>query len=83
MTVAWRDGRKAIEYAERAVAMTERRDGVFLVTLAAAYAEAGKFEMAIKTQKEAMAILKDDTENHDLTRKLELYEAGKPFHETE
>ena len=77
------DGQKAIEHAEKAVAMTGRKNATYLVTLAAAYAEGGQFDLAVKTQKEAMAVLKDETDDRDLARKLDLYEAHKPFRDAE
>ena len=41
--------------AEQACALTGRRNPVFLNTLAAAYAEAGRFPEAIRTAQEALS----------------------------
>jgi tetratricopeptide (TPR) repeat protein len=49
-----RDGARAVELAERACALTERRFSVILDTLAAAYAEAGDFPCAIAAVEEAL-----------------------------
>jgi tetratricopeptide (TPR) repeat protein len=48
-----RDGAEAIQLAERACELTQRQQAVFLGTLAAAYAEAGRFAVAIKTAETA------------------------------
>ena len=75
-----RDGKKAVEAAQKAVEMLKYRDGRYLDTLAAAYAEAGEFDQAVETQRKAL----DDPEfmkkEGDAARKrLELYRQKKPF----
>ena len=42
------------EAAKKAVDMIKYRDGRFLDTLAAAYAEAGEFDKAVETQQKAI-----------------------------
>ena len=49
-----RDGNEAVRLAERACALTERRIPALLDTLAAAYAEAGDFPLAISVAEEAL-----------------------------
>jgi protein O-mannosyl-transferase len=49
-----RDGTQAVQLAERACALTDRRIPALLDTLAAAYAEAGDFSRAISTIEEAL-----------------------------
>jgi tetratricopeptide (TPR) repeat protein len=49
-----RDGIKAVQLAERACALTDRRIPALLDTLAVAYAEAGDFARAISTIEEAL-----------------------------
>jgi protein O-mannosyl-transferase len=51
-----RDGAKAIELAEDAVQLSGGRDPNFLRTLAAAYAESGRFAEAITTARQARVI---------------------------
>jgi tetratricopeptide (TPR) repeat protein len=51
-----RDGAKAIGFAEQAVALSGGREPQFLRTLAAAYAENGRFSEAIAAAQQAAAI---------------------------
>ena len=55
----------------------------YLDTLAAAYAETGKFQQAVETQREALALVPEG--NADLAAELEThlaaFEAGKPWRE--
>ena len=75
-----RDGKKAVFYATRACELAGWRTTGFLSTLAAAYAECGKFTEAVACQKRALdAAAGQDKER--FRQRLELYEAGKPFHE--
>jgi Flp pilus assembly protein TadD len=78
---AARDGREAIVLADHAVAVTGRRDASSLDTLAAAYAEAGRFDDAIATGAEALALARargDQAFPAELTERLALYHAHKP-----
>ncbi len=71
---------RAIELAEHARQLTEDRDPVSLDTLAAAYAEAGRFGDAVKTINRAIEIAKSSGESlaasHFEQRRM-LYESGK------
>jgi len=55
-----------------------------LDTLAAAYAEAGQFERAESTTLQAIEIVRSNpkTSTATLESRLELYKAGKPYHES-
>jgi tetratricopeptide (TPR) repeat protein len=75
-----RDGKRAVEVAKKAVDMLRYRDGRFLDTLAAAYAEAGDFEKAVETQQKAIddpEFMKDDGDG--ARKRLKLYREKKPF----
>jgi tetratricopeptide (TPR) repeat protein len=78
-----RDGPKAIELAKKACEMTEWKNADFIDTLAAAHAEAGQFDEAVKWQKKAMehpeAIGAGGLER--AKSRLALYEARKPYHQ--
>jgi protein O-mannosyl-transferase len=51
-----RDGTKAIDFADAAVALSGGREPRFLRTLAAAYAESGRFSDALAVAQQAVAI---------------------------
>jgi tetratricopeptide (TPR) repeat protein len=78
----FRDGREAVQLAEAACQLSQRRNPNFLGTLAAAYAEAGRFSDAIKTIQEAQALAKAAGANDLLslqTQMLAQFRAGRPF----
>lgn len=76
-----RNGKIAIANARKAVALEDNPN--YLDTLAAAYAEAGRFDEAISTQQQALALAKgQDAELiEELTAHLKAYEAGQPWRE--
>ena len=51
-----RNGAEAVELAQRAVQLSDGREPAVLGTLAAAYAEAGRFPKAVKTAQQALAL---------------------------
>jgi peroxiredoxin len=72
-----RNGRDAVRYAERAVKVTGGNDPTFLDTLAAAYAEAGRFEDAVRTAGRALSLAtsaKQTTLIESLQRSVRRYE---------
>ncbi|MFK7852113.1 MAG: FG-GAP-like repeat-containing protein [Akkermansiaceae bacterium] len=73
-----RDGARAVELAERCCELTGYKLNGTLDTLAAAYAEAGRFSEAIRWQTKAIELAGDANAN-ELREQLKLYEAGKPF----
>jgi len=75
-----RDGTRAIELAERACTITKRSDPKALATLAAAYAEAGKFTEAVATATRALNLAEQQRNNlaRSIRQHLQLYKAGKP-----
>jgi TPR repeat protein len=78
---ALRDGALALTYAERAVAQVP--SAAYLDTLAAAYAELGRFGEAISTQQQALALVAEagSAEALALAAHLEAYQDGKPWRE--
>lgn len=76
-----RNGTLALDQATKAV--KEEPTAPFLDTLAAAYAELGDFELAISTQRQAIAsISEDDGEIKDaLEERLQYYERSEPWRE--
>jgi len=79
-----RNGTQAVKYAERACELTHDGVTVLVGTLAAAYAEAGRYDDAIVTAQKACALAEKSGEQ-DLLEKnqklLELYRAHQPYHE--
>jgi tetratricopeptide (TPR) repeat protein len=77
-----RNGAEAVSCGEKLCRLTEYREPMFIGTLAAAYAEAGKFAEAVKAAEQARA-LADQAGNKTLADRnaslLELYRQGKPF----
>ena len=79
-----RDGRRAVELARQASQLSGGNHPEVLDTLAAAYAEAGQFDEAVKTAKRAMNLAATQN-NQPLTKviqaRLELYEKNLCFRE--
>ena len=73
-----RDGSKATTDAIRACELTDHTYPGFLDTLAAAYAEAGRFDDAIKWQQKVIDMVPPD-EKPEYESRLKLYQAGKPY----
>lgn len=78
---AVRDGTAAVRHAERAVRLTSGEDPEALDTLAAAYAEAGRFDAAVETLEQLrQRFAGDASAPHDkLAARAALYAAGKPY----
>ena len=79
-----RNGPEAVRLAQRACQLTGHREVNALDTLAAAYAEAGRFAEAVQTARQALDLATQQNEPGPaefIQAKLRLYEARKPFHE--
>jgi protein O-mannosyl-transferase len=82
--VSARKGEEAVQLAERACELTGFQKPVMIGTLAAAYAEAGRFKEAIAAAQKAQTIAQGlgQAETAERNRKLmELYQAGSAYHE--
>ena len=80
-----RDGKRAVRLAERANALTGNNNPAILHTLAAAYAEAGRFDEAMQTARRAMKLASRADNNavyNAIRDELPLYELGLPYHQT-
>jgi tetratricopeptide (TPR) repeat protein len=75
---ALRNGREAVELAERACELSGHKEAGYLDTLAAAYAEAGRFGEAVKAA-EAACELFPPAEAAEARTRLELYRQSKPY----
>ncbi len=78
---AYRDGRRAIEYAMKACELRQWKDAASVDTLAAAHAEAGEFEGAVKWESKCLEMGNmSESDTAGAKDRLELYQAGKPYH---
>jgi len=81
-----RNGAEAVTLAERACKLTDYQEAIFVGTLAAAYAEAGRLPEAVSSAEKArsLALAAGQKEiaqkNGEL---LELYRAGRAYHESQ
>jgi tetratricopeptide (TPR) repeat protein len=79
----FRNGTKAVEWATKGNELTSWKEPEYLDTLAAAHAESGNFDQAVKWIKEALAHEKTDRPQDLETdqKALKLYESRKPYRE--
>jgi len=74
-----RNGKRAVELAMKACELTQWKNGSYVDTLAAAYAEAGDYAEAIRRQQQALAVPEfEQSEGKNARNRLALYKAGKP-----
>ena len=82
----FRNGAEAVSLAERACQLTGRTNFWMLSTLAAAYAEAGRYPEAVSTQRKVCDLAAAQGQNaqtESFQRRLELYRSGKAYHPPE
>ena len=80
-----RNGPKAVELAQQADQLIAGKTPAILSTLAAAYAESGRFPEAVATAQRALdlATAQTNSAQADILRaNIALYRAGAPFHDT-
>ncbi len=78
-----RDGKRAVESATKACELSEYTDAFHLGTLAAAYAEAGDFEAAVKWQAKANSLYSAPGDQEKGQGRLKRYHERKPYRETD
>ena len=81
-----RNGARSVDLAQKAVQLTGNSNPQILGTLAAAWAEAGKFPEAIATAQQALeraTAQTNATQVEALRSRLALYESGKAFRDQE
>jgi protein O-mannosyl-transferase len=78
---ALRNGLLAVHLAAQVCEATGSQNPIYLDTLAAAYAEAGRFADAQATAEKAMALTSPGERRESLRKRLDLYRTGRAFHE--
>ena len=73
-----RNGRRAVELALKACALSDCRDPSVMDTVAAAYARNGDFAKAVEWQERSMAN-PQRAQDDEVQARLKLYRAGKPW----
>ena len=79
-----RNGAEAVGLAERAAQLTQNRNAAILDTLAAAYAESGRFDDAVETAERALKLAQEANKENlveAIRESLELYKTGKAYRE--
>lgn len=68
-----------MEFATKGCELTEWKDLMIIDTLAAACAESGDFEAAVKWQTKAIELFSNENEKPDLNTRLKRYPEKQPF----
>lgn len=74
-----RSGRHALEFAQKADELSRHRSAEVLQVLAAAYAEVGRYEQAVRAADEAIGLAGDTKRAVEIRAQQELYKQGKPY----
>ena len=78
-----RDGKEAVRMGELYI-KGKTENIIYLDTLAAAYAEAGRFDEAVQLQTELVSRLEDNDDRYaDFSERLKRYQSNKPWHSKE
>jgi protein O-mannosyl-transferase len=80
-----RNGAEAVELAQRAAKLSGGREPAILDTLAAAYAESGRFPEAVETAQRALDLARGQNNKalvDAIRARMKLYRAGSPYRET-
>jgi tetratricopeptide (TPR) repeat protein len=77
-----RDGVRAVEMIQDVIKRSGARNAIILRTLAAAYAESGRYSEAINTGQEALELAREQGNSalaSDLQRNIEIYKTNTPL----
>jgi tetratricopeptide (TPR) repeat protein len=76
---AARNGLEAVKLAEKASQLTGGKNPEVLRTLAASYAEAGRFPEAMETAQRALRLTTDLPLTQALTEEIQIYRSGRAY----
>ena len=77
-----RNNKESLRIATKGLESARRREPLFLDTMAAAHADAGRFKEALVAQREAVELagrLGDAKLKAELEKRIAAYEGGKPY----
>lgn len=77
-----RNGDEAVKLAEQAVELSKGEEPMYLDSLAMAYAEQGKFPLAVETAERAVQLARERNQTSvadALGAKIDLYQSGQPY----
>ncbi len=75
---SYRDGGKAVDFGKKACELSEWKSDLKLVTLAAAYAELGNFDKAIRWLEKAIE-MKPESNTETRQKMMKLFKDGNPY----
>ena len=75
----YRDGKAALEHAQTICEASNHSKSEYLDTLAAAHAQLGEFEAAVKWQTEAIRVAPAAANRDGFQARLELYQSEQPY----
>ena len=78
----YRDGETAVSHARQALDLGGQKNAAWLDVLAAAYAEAGRFQEAIEWQKKAIDGAASPEDAAEYEKRMKLYQGEHPFRQT-
>jgi hypothetical protein len=81
---AVRNGPEAVRLSERACFLTNRTRPEFLATLAAAYAESGRFSDGVNTAEQALSLARlagDESTSNVAEKMLNAFRSAQPYRE--
>jgi len=78
---SFRNGKLAVQMAEKANRLSREGNPQVLQVLAAAYAEAGQFDQAVAASQKALSMAGPGAFAETIKKQMALYEAKQPFHE--
>lgn len=78
-SAAVRNGKQAVKDAKEACSLCDWSEWDYIDTLAAAYAEAGDFDAAVKFEQKAISKAKKEDSTKGAQERLALYQQHKPY----